>query len=99
MQTLIDLVTKTTKDTLEEHKFDYDFSIAISNKEQPEILIYLKLKDQTDFENNKQDRITQHVNIQNTSYLLRLIPTYTLVRFRKKLIETLAKIIVLNLEG
>ena len=99
MQTLLDRVINSTNKALKETELHFDFSVALSNKAQPEIQILLKETNKDlQFEINPEYRVTRPITLNHQMHILRVVPTYNLVKQNKKLIETLTEIIALNLE-
>ena len=99
MQTLLDKVIDTTKKALKENELNFDFSVALSNKTQPEIQIFIKETNKdSQFEINTDNRVTRPISLNHQTHILRVAPTYNLVKQNKKLIDTLTEIIALNLE-
>lgn len=98
MQTLLDRVINSTNKALKETELHFDFSVALSNKAQPEIQILLKETNKDpQFEINPEYRVTRPITLNHQMHILRVVPTYNLVKQNKKLIETLTEIIALNL--
>ena len=99
MQTLIDKVIDTTNKVIKDHDFKFDISVLLSNKDQPEIQIFLKETNKDpQFESNTEYRVTRPITLNHKTHILRVSPTYNLVKQNKKLIDTLTEIIALNLE-
>ena len=98
MQTLLDRVINSTNKALKETELHFDLSVALSNKAQPEIQILLKETNKdSQFEINPEHRVTRPISLNHQMHILRVIPTYNLVKQNKKRIETLTEIIALNL--
>lgn len=99
MQTLLDRVINSTNKALKETELHFDFSVALSNKAQPEIQILLKETNKDpQFEINPEYRVTRPISLNHQMHILRVVPTYNLVKQNNKLIDTLTEIIALNLE-
>lgn len=100
MQTLLERVIDTTKKALKESELHFDFCVILSNKAQPEIQILIRETNKdSQFESIPGHRVTRQIILNHKTYILRVEPTYNLVKQNMKLIETLTEIIVLNLEG
>ena len=98
MQTLLNKVIDTTKKALKENELNFDFSVALSNKAQPEIHIFIKETNKdSQFGINTDNRVTRPITLNHQMHILRVVPTYNLVKQNKKLIDTLTEIIALNL--
>ena len=50
------------------------------------------------FEVNTEHRVTRPISLNHQMHILRVVPTYNLVKQNNKLIDTLTEIIALNLE-
>ena len=99
MQTLLDRVINSTNKALKETDLHFDFSVALSSRPQPEVQILLKETNKDlQFEINPEHRVTRPISLNHQMHILRVVPTYNLVKQNKKLIETLTEIIALNLE-
>ena len=99
MQTLLDRVIDSTNKSLKETDLHFDFSVALSSRPQPEIQISLKETNKdSQFESNTEYRVTRPITLNHQMHILRVVPTYNLVKQNKKLIDTLTEIIALNLE-
>ena len=99
MQTLLDRVINSTNKALKETELHFDFSVALSSRPQPEVQILLKETNKDpQFEINPEYRVTRPITLNHQMHILRVVPTYNLVRQNKKLIDTLTEIIALNLE-
>lgn len=99
MQTLLDKVIDTTKEALKENELNFDFCVILSNRDQPEIKILLRETNKDPlFEDIPEHRVTRQITLNHQTHILRVSPTYNLVKQNKKLIETLTEIIALNLE-
>lgn len=98
MQTLIDKVIDTTNKVIKDHEFKFDVSVILSNRDQPEIQILLKETNKDPlFELIPEYRVTRPIILNHKTHILRVVPTYNLVKQNKKLIDTLTEIIALNL--
>lgn len=99
MQTLINRVLDTTNKVIKENELHFDVSVILSNRPQPEIQILLKETNKDPlFELIPEHRVTRPITLNHQMHILRVAPTYNLVKQNKKLIETLTEIIALNLE-
>ena len=98
MQTLLEKIIETTNKALKETDLHFDFSVALSSRPQPEVQILLKETNKDlQFEINPEHRVTRPITLNHQMHILRVVPTYNLVKQNKKLIETLTEIIALNL--
>lgn len=98
MQTLLDRVINSTNKVLKETDLHFDFSVALSSRPQPEVQILLKETNKDPlFELIPEHRVTRPITLNHQMHILRVVPTYNLVKQNKKLIETLTEIIALNL--